>query len=82
MLAVFFGGGGDEEKFKKMPRECMRKREGELIVPSRVCLQCTQDILIAAGEKKKKHTEDKSNLLLINKPKIEANTEADKFGKI
>ena len=37
-------------------------------------LQCTQDILIAAGEKKKKHTEDKSNLLLINKPKIEANT--------
>ena len=44
-------------------------------------LQCTQDILIAVG-KKKKHTEDKSNLLLINKPKIEANTEADKLGKI
>lgn len=37
-------------------------------------LQGTQDILIAVGEKKKKHAEDKSNLVLINKPKIEANT--------
>lgn len=62
----------------------MRKRDGEFIVPSCVChtflrkqnlqLQCTQDILIAVGEKKKKHAEDKSNLVLINKPKIEANT--------
>ena len=67
----------------------MRKRDGEFIVPFRVChtflrkqnlqLHCTQDILIAAGEKKVK---DKSNLLLINKLKIEANTKADKLGKI
>ena len=32
--------------------------------------------------RKKKHAEDKSNLLLINQPKIEANTEEDKMGKI
>ena len=43
-------------------------------------LQCKQDILIAAGEKK--NVKDKSNLLLINKLKIEANTIADKLGKI
>ena len=68
----------------------MRKRDGEFIVPSCVChtffaqtklqLQCKQDILIAAGEKK--NVKDKSNLLLINKLKIEANTIADKLGKI
>lgn len=68
----------------------MRKRDGEFIVPSSVChtflrkqnlqLHCTQDILMAVGEKKK--VKDKSNLLLINKLKIEANTKADKLGKI
>lgn len=61
----------------------MRKRDGEFIFPSCVChtffAQTKPPATVYTGyfnrcRRKKKKEEDKSNLVLINKPKIEANT--------
>lgn len=68
----------------------MRKRDGEFIVPSCVChtlfAQTKPPATVYTGYfnrcGRKKNVKDKSNLLLINKLKIEANTIADKLGKI